>query len=225
VKVKLPDYRPGHPGFSRESQEGLFDLVMRAVFIDRDGVICQNKHDHVKSWTEFHFLPGVKAALAELSRSHLLIVVITNQAIINREIVDAETVDGIHRRMIAEVKTSGGRIDRVMLCPHRPDEGCGCRKPQIGLLLRASQEMDIDLADSYLIGDAWSDIRAGQAVECTCFLVLTGRGLRQLTQYLIHARGKMRVALNLSWAVRAILRAEEARVSERGGPSLALSEN
>ncbi|RME37329.1 MAG: hypothetical protein D6793_04350 [Thermoflexia bacterium] len=82
--------------------------MQRAVFIDRDGVICRNRKDHVKSWEEFVFLPGTLNALARLSRSDFLIIVITNQAIINRGMVPVEVVEDIHRRMVREVEAAGG---------------------------------------------------------------------------------------------------------------------
>lgn len=153
--------------------------MRRAVFIDRDGVICRNHRDHVKSWDEFVFLPRARPALARLAESDLALVIVTNQAVINRGITSADTVEDINRRMTQAVRAAGGRIDALFYCPHRPDEQCGCRKPQPGMLLRAARELDIDLRHSYLIGDAWSDMLAGQAVGCRCYMVLTGRGWRQ----------------------------------------------
>lgn len=184
--------------------------MQRAVFIDRDGVICRNRKDHVKSWEEFIFLPGARDALAQLSRSDLLVIVITNQAIINRGIVSVGVVEDIHHRMVWEVEAAGGRIDRVLYCPHRPDENCGCRKPQPGLLLRAAQEMGIDLSSSWLIGDAWSDMVAARRAGCGRYMVLTGRGRRELLRCWRMGEGGFRVALNLGHAVRSLLRTEPA---------------
>lgn len=182
--------------------------MQRAVFIDRDGVICRNRTDHVKSWEEFVFLPGAKEALVRLSGADFLIVVITNQAIINRGIVPAEVVEDIHRRMVQEVVTAGGRIDRVVYCPHRPDENCGCRKPQPGMLLQTAREMGVDLARSWLIGDAWSDIAAARRAGCGRYLVLTGRGRRELIRCWRMGERGFRIALNLDLAVRSLLRRE-----------------
>jgi D-glycero-D-manno-heptose 1,7-bisphosphate phosphatase len=180
--------------------------VHRAVFIDRDGVICRNRVDHVKSWDEFEFLPGVLGALARLAHSDLCIIVVTNQAIVNRRLVSGAVVDEIHERMVRAVGAAGGRVERVMCCPHRPDEGCSCRKPQPGLLLRAAQELDIDLTQSYLVGDAKSDMEAGRAAGCEHrYLVLTGRGRQQLVRCWLDGEHGFRVAANLSAAVRAIL--------------------
>lgn len=181
---------------------------MRAVFLDRDGVICRNRPDHVKSWNEFVFLAHARESLARLTVLDMPIIVITNQAAINRGIVSAETVEEINQRMVMEVEAAGGRVDRVYYCRHRPDERCGCRKPQPGLLKKAAADLDIELKGSYLVGDAWSDIQAGLAVDCTSFLVLTGRGLRQANQALREAPGRFRVVRNVSEAVTTILRSE-----------------
>jgi D-glycero-D-manno-heptose 1,7-bisphosphate phosphatase len=183
----------------------------RAVFVDRDGVICRNRRDHVKSWDEFVFLPGALDAMARLSQSDLRIVIITNQAVINRRLVPAEVVEDINARMVRAIGAVGGRVDRVVYCPHRPDEQCSCRKPQPGLLLRAAEELDLDLSRSYLVGDAESDVQAGQAVGCRCYLVLTGRGRRQLLQSWFHGRWGFSIAPDLGAAANAVLHRENGK--------------
>jgi D-glycero-D-manno-heptose 1,7-bisphosphate phosphatase len=179
--------------------------LRRAVFIDRDGVICRNRRDHVKSWNEFVFLPGARAALARLADSDLVVVIITNQAVVNRGIVSVDTVEDIHRRMEQAIRVAGGRVDGVFYCPHRSDEQCGCRKPKPGMLLQAARELDIDLGHSYLIGDAWTDMLAGQAVNCQCYMVLTGRGRRQFLSCLRTGYNSFHLAWNLQDAVRMVL--------------------
>ena len=72
-------------------------------------------------------------------------------------------------RMVAQIEKSGGRVDTVMYCPHRPDEECGCRKPRPGMLLEAAQQRGLDLSGSYMIGDACSDMIAGHAAGCKSF--------------------------------------------------------
>lgn len=152
----------------------------RAVFLDRDGVINENRADYVKSWDELVFLPGAFEALRLLAASPLAVVVITNQSAIGRGLVTQTTVEEINRRLVEEVSRQGGRVDRLNFCPHRPDEDCGCRKPKPGLLLGAAQASDIDLAHSYVVGDSFDDLVAGWAVGCRGALVLTGRGLGEL---------------------------------------------
>jgi len=180
----------------------------RAVFLDRDGVICRNRADHVKSWNEFVFLSRTREALARLAYLDLAIVVITNQAAVNREMVTQEAVDDIHRRMVSEIVLAGGRIDGVYCCPHRPEERCGCRKPQPGLLARAAVDLGIELRGSYIVGDAWSDMQAGLAVGCVPFMVMTGRAGQQAPEAFRLGAGRFRVVSDLSEAVTAILRSE-----------------
>jgi D-glycero-D-manno-heptose 1,7-bisphosphate phosphatase len=182
---------------------------MRAIFLDRDGVICENRADHVKSWSEFKFLPGAKSGLVTLSRLGLPIIIATNQAVIGRGIVSASVVEEIHQRMVDEITAFGGRIDRVLYCPHCPEDKCDCRKPKPGMLLRAATEMDLDLSQSYLIGDAASDVQAGQQVGCHTCLVLTGQGVEQLIPALHFAAGYFfAVARNLMEAANYIVKAE-----------------
>jgi D-glycero-D-manno-heptose 1,7-bisphosphate phosphatase len=200
--------------FDRAASSMLKPRMRRAVFIDRDGVICHNRDDHVKSWEEFVFLPGTLEALARLACIDLDIVIITNQAIINRRIVSAQVVEDIHARMVRAIEMAGGRVDRVMYCPHRPEEHCACRKPQPGLLLMAAEELGLDLSRSYLIGDAETDIQAGQAVGCQPYLVLTGRGRRQLVHCRLQGKWGFTVVSNLGAAVSAILH-RESRVGWR----------
>jgi D-glycero-D-manno-heptose 1,7-bisphosphate phosphatase len=148
------------------------------VYLDRDGVLNRNRADHVKDWTEFRFLPGALRALNLLARLDLPIIVVTNQAIINRGIVPAIVVDDLHARMIEQVRRAHGRIDHVYYCPHRSDELCGCRKPAPGLLLKSAAELEVDLSRSVFVGDAISDIVAGRRAGCGTVLVRSGRGRR-----------------------------------------------
>lgn len=150
-----------------------------AIFLDRDGVINENRPDHVKSWQEFVFLPGVFEPLQLLAKSPFLIALVSNQSVINRGIVPRSVVEDIHARMLEAIQRHGGRLDSILYCPHRPDENCACRKPKPGLLLEIASRFDVDLTRSYLIGDALSDIQAALAVGCQPLLVLTGRGRSQ----------------------------------------------
>lgn len=181
---------------------------MRAIFLDRDGVICENRSDYVKSWREFKFLPGAKQSLAALRYLGLPIIVVTNQSAIGRGIVQTDIVERIHKRMVAEIQAYGGHINRVYCCPHHPEEGCNCRKPQSGMLLQAAQELEIDLAQSYMVGDAVTDLTAGQQVGCHSILVLTGRGLPQLASALGSVNKQFTITRDLMQAAAHIYRRE-----------------
>jgi D-glycero-D-manno-heptose 1,7-bisphosphate phosphatase len=149
---------------------------MRAVFLDRDGVISENRNDHVKSWEEFRFIPGALDAIAWLRGSGIRVFVVTNQAIVNRGVVAAEVIEDIHARMLWHVVQHGGFIDDIQFCPHDYSEHCHCRKPQPGMITDLAAKWKIDLARSYIIGDAWTDIAAGHAANCRAIMVQTGRG-------------------------------------------------
>jgi D-glycero-D-manno-heptose 1,7-bisphosphate phosphatase len=154
----------------------------RAVFLDRDGVINVNRSDYVKSEEEFAFLPGALEALRRLASLPLSIVIVSNQSAIGRGLISASTVDQINQQMVAQITAAGGRVDLVRYCPHRPDEGCHCRKPEPGLLVDAANLLGLDLPESYMIGDAASDIEAAQRVGCRAILVRTGRGQTEEAQ-------------------------------------------
>ena len=172
-----------------------------AIFLDRDGVINRNRPDHVKAWDEFEFLPGVLEALRRLAGIGLPVLVVSNQGAIGRGLTTRAAVDEIHRRMAAEVRAAGGRIDDVLYCPHRPEDCCACRKPSPGLLLQAVERWDLDLAASVLVGDAEADILAAQSAGCRPLLVLTGRGAEQLAVLRASSRDGFIVADDLLAAV------------------------
>ncbi len=153
----------------------MFDKTA-AIFLDRDGVINQNRADHVKSWEEFEFVPGALESIRALTETGLPIFVVTNQAIISRGLVTVEQLDAIHDRMLAEIRRAGGLITQVYYCPHDNHENCGCRKPASGMLRRAASDYNLDLASSFMVGDAWTDVAAGLDVQARSILVLTGRG-------------------------------------------------
>jgi D-glycero-D-manno-heptose 1,7-bisphosphate phosphatase len=148
---------------------------MRTVFVDRDGVINVNRPDHVTSWDQVELLPGALDGLALLTRHGYSVVVITNQAIVNRGIITQAALDDLHARLVQTVERHGGKIVAVLACPHRPDEGCGCRKPAPGLLFRARDEHGASLDGAVLIGDHVTDLEAARRAGCRSILVLTGR--------------------------------------------------
>lgn len=163
-------------------------MKLPAIFLDRDGVLNRNRLDHVKAWDEFEFLPGVLNALARVAGVSLPVIIISNQSAIGRGLITRAAVDEIMRRMVSEIRAAGGRIDDVLYCPHRPEDGCTCRKPQPGLLLQAATRWNLDLAASVLVGDAAADVLAAQRAGCRPLLVLTGRGTEQLA--LLQASGR-----------------------------------
>jgi D-glycero-D-manno-heptose 1,7-bisphosphate phosphatase len=178
--------------------------VNRATFLDRDGVIIENRPDYVKTWSEVRFLPNVWDALQKLGRSETKIVIITNQSAVARGLITLENAWKVQHQVVDEIHKHGGRIDASYLCPHHPDAGCDCRKPAPGMLRQAAQELDLDMSRSWLVGDAVSDLQAARAAGVRGVLVRTGRGADQEIQNLPALNGDCAVVDDLAAAVQLI---------------------
>jgi D-glycero-D-manno-heptose 1,7-bisphosphate phosphatase len=148
---------------------------VRTVFVDRDGVINVNRPDHAKSWDEFEFLPGAIDGLALLTKHGFKVIIVTNQAIVNRGLISQEELNALHDRMVAVIANNGGQVAAVLVCPHRPEDGCRSRKPAPGLLFEAQERYGANLAGAVLIGDDLSDLEAARRAGCHSILVLSGR--------------------------------------------------
>jgi histidinol-phosphate phosphatase family protein len=161
------------------------EAKIQVVFLDRDGVINVNRDDYVKSWSEFEFLSGAKDAIKMLNETNYWVIIVTNQSPIGRGIFDHNTLEEIHTKMLQELSDAGAHIDAIYYCPHSPDDECGCRKPKPGLLIRAAEELNIDLINSWLIGDSDGDIEAGKAAGCKTFKVTEINGLIDIVKTII----------------------------------------
>jgi D-glycero-D-manno-heptose 1,7-bisphosphate phosphatase len=149
----------------------LADLAAPLVLLDRDGVINRDSDEYIKSPAEWQPLPGSLAALARLSAAGFRIGVVTNQSGIGRGLFTEATLAAIHAVMRDTVAAAGGRIDGIFYCPHRPDAGCPCRKPEPGLLLEAATAFGVNPAGVAFIGDKPSDARAAIAAGARPILV------------------------------------------------------
>lgn len=153
------------------------DLMDRGIFLDRDGVLNENRADYVRDWSQVRVIPEAIHALAFPALSQYKIVIVTNQSAVGRGLLSLETATDINRRLVDRIYAEGGRVDAVYMCPHSPADECPCRKPKPGLLLQAAAELSLDLRCSWMIGDAWSDVQAGQRAGVRqSILVKTGRG-------------------------------------------------
>jgi D-glycero-D-manno-heptose 1,7-bisphosphate phosphatase len=156
------------------------EKLTAAIFLDRDGVIIENRASYVRSWSDVVFLPQALAALQRISKLNYRVVIVTNQSGIGRGLIAPATADDINERLVAEIQDAGGRIDAVYMCPHTPADHCRCRKPAPGMLQAATRDLGIDLSQSLLIGDALSDLKAGlRAGVGRVALVRSGRGAAQ----------------------------------------------
>ena len=133
-----------------------------ALFIDRDGtIIKQIDGYYISSIEQIELIENIFPAILMLQNEGYLVIIVTNQAGINKGILSNEQVDEINQHIIQLLKKQGIDISAVYVCPHKPEEQCKCRKPQPGLLLKAAKEYNIDLENSIMIGDTDKDTEAG----------------------------------------------------------------
>src|SRR3990170_807304 len=192
-----------------------------AVFIDRDGTINEEV-GYVDSFDRFNILPGVSDAIRKLNENNIPAIVITNQSGIARGYFSSDFVNELHNSMIEELERLGCKIAGIYVCPHHPDEGCACRKPRPGMLLKAANEHGISLRRSFVIGDKIIDIKTAHSVGAKGILVLTGYGAEELTSVNQNSEdGPDHVAANLneavSWILEEVLSNEQRAMSEKDG--------
>ncbi len=179
-----------------------------AVFLDRDGVLTR-EDEWVLRADQVELLPGAAAGVRRLNEAGIPVVVVTNQSALARGWIGELELAQIHARLAELLAAEGARIDAIYVCPHHPTEGagelrreCDCRKPAPGLLLRAAREMGLDLAASWMVGDAARDVEAARAAGVQAALVLTGKGAAERAR--IEPVPEF-VARDLDEAVRSIL--------------------
>jgi D,D-heptose 1,7-bisphosphate phosphatase len=156
-----------------------------AVFLDRDGTINELA-GLVSSPDQLRLLPGVPAALRNIKAAGALLVLITNQPVVAREMVTEDQLEDIHVHLQKMLQAEGAELDAIYYCPHHPETNhpeacnpkyrreCDCRKPKPGLIVTAARDLGIDLGASFFVGDSSRDIAAGAAAGCTTILVRTG---------------------------------------------------
>lgn len=153
---------------------------MMAVFLDRDGVINEDRDDYVKNVSELRVFPFAPKAIRRLNDAGLPVFVVSNQQAVAKGIIAEEDLREMEDEISRRVEAAGGRIDAFYYCRHLSTENCACRKPQPGLLLEAAREHGIDLSQSVIVGDNEKDIIAGKAAGCgAAVLVLTGKHDRE----------------------------------------------
>jgi D-glycero-D-manno-heptose 1,7-bisphosphate phosphatase len=150
---------------------------MKLVILDRDGTINEDSDDYVKTPAEWRPLPGALEAIARLNHAGWHVVVATNQSGLGRGLFDVATLNAIHAKFHHLLAAVGGRVDAIFYCPHAPDEGCHCRKPEPGLFEQIGERYGLELKGLPAVGDSARDLIAAVAAGCEPHLVLTGKAL------------------------------------------------
>ncbi len=155
----------------------------KIIFIDRDGVINKDLWRYVEHWGEFEFIDGVFEALKLLHKNNFRIVIISNQAGIGDGKFTLADLDDINKNLSRVVSENGSSIFKTYYCTHGKQEGCKCRKPEIGLFLLAEEELPVfDKSTTYFIGDKVTDIEAGKRFGIKTILVKTGYGQKAILE-------------------------------------------
>jgi D-glycero-D-manno-heptose 1,7-bisphosphate phosphatase len=148
-----------------------------AVFLDRDGTLNVKppEGEYVRSVNEFEWLPGAAEGAAALSQAGLALFVVSNQRGVARGLVDEVTLTAIEGRIQSALHPLGAQIEAFTYCRHDLSDHCDCRKPRPGMIMRLVRERGLRLADSWMVGDAVSDVAAGQAAGCRTALLADPR--------------------------------------------------
>lgn len=162
-------------------------MTNRAVFLDRDGVITQEPPHYAHKLSQLAFILKSADAIRLLNENGFLVIIVSNQAGIARGYYQEEDAALFNQAMSEKLAEEGARIDAIYYCPHHPEAtveryrvDCDCRKPKPGMLIRAGRELNIDLKQSFVVGDKLSDIEAGKRAGCKTILVRTGYGNDEL---------------------------------------------
>lgn len=150
--------------------------MRKAVFLDRDGTINEET-EYLHECDKLRFIPGTQEALRLLKEKGYLLIVITNQSGVGRGYYPIEDVYKVHRYMNELLREDGAEIDGFYCCPHVESDRCTCRKPMTGMYLAAQKEFDIDMKQSYMVGDKITDILAANELGCGVGLVLSGHDI------------------------------------------------
>lgn len=164
------------------------------IFFDRDGTI-NAEVDFLSDPDELRLIPGAAEGIRKANRLGIKVFVITNQSGIARGLLSEKDLERVHKKLEELLSQLGARIDAIYYCPHHPEFGkppfnisCDCRKPKTGMLTAAAREFGIDLSKSFVVGDRFVDVKAGENAGCKTVLVLTGYGVAEKPECLAKAQ-------------------------------------
>lgn len=150
-----------------------------AVFLDRDGTICEEV-GYLNHVSRFRMFPFAAAALQRLNDAGYAVIVVSNQSGVARGYFPESLVQQVNQLMVQQLSEAGAKVDAVYYCPHASSDNCSCRKPKTGMLERAASEHGIDLKRSFVVGDRHGDVQLAQNAQASGILVRTGYGEGEL---------------------------------------------
>ncbi len=180
-------------------------MNIEAVFSDRDGVLIENRPDYVRFLNQVQFIPNVLSATKRLADAGVPLIIVTNQSAVGRGIASKEQIEEIQEYVVEAIAKAGGQVIGSYICPCSPEQNCDCRKPKPGMFLQAAAELGVNPLQCAMVGDAVSDMQAGIAVGCDCYMVETGRGMEQKMKLTESEIAKTKFVSDFSQAVDLIL--------------------
>ena len=153
---------------------------MPTIVLDRDGVINYDSDAYIKNPDEWYAIKGSLEAIKRLNDAGYDVCVATNQSGLGRGLFSIDTLAAIHQKMVNELEALGGHFQVIVFCPHHPDVGCGCRKPEPGLLQAINDQFSLDPDTSWMVGDTEKDMECARRMGIRSALVKTGKGQREL---------------------------------------------
>ena len=176
----------------------------KAIFMDRDGTVSEEigymYHTHL-----YKPFPWTGPAIRKINESGIKAILVTNQSGVERGYFPESQVHEVHDILRIELARHNAKLDAIYYCPHHPETGCDCRKPRPGMLLRAQQELGIDLSQSYMIGDKYLDVDLAYAAGTRSVLVMTGYGREEYEKHKHLPQQPHFVAQNLLEAIESIM--------------------
>ncbi len=156
----------------------------KAVFLDRDGTIVEDNDGYINNPSRVKILPLASEAIKKFNEAGFKVIVITNQSGIGRGYFDGKTLGLIHQKMIELLAENKVLVDDIFYCPHIDEDRCTCRKPLPGMIAEAVLKHDIDLAESWAIGDSERDIAAGKNAGCRTILISNNKNAKTEADYI-----------------------------------------
>lgn len=154
-------------------------MKKRAVFLDRDGTVCEEVN-YLSRAEDLRVFPFAGEAIRLLNENNFPVILITNQSGIARKFFDENDLSEIHQKLESELARSGAKLSAIYYCPHNSADNCNCRKPKTGLIKKALNDFQLDLQNSWMIGDKTIDIETGFNAGTKTALVLTGYGQKEI---------------------------------------------
>jgi len=156
----------------------LGSTLPKAILLDRDGVINFDSPNYILAPDQWNPIPGSLEAIAKLTKANIAVAIVSNQSAVGRGMIDTDTFQNIHAKMLLSIEALGGRIDHVAYCPHAPDDACTCRKPLPGMVVESLEALSLssEPQNVCMIGDSLRDMQAAWAAKVSGILVQSGYG-------------------------------------------------